>query len=489
MIVVGNLLALIIPIVSASSPLFVTPMEHGRIQKNTIQQEHHVVVSRNMNVTDNTNTTNASSTSHSTSNEHSTTILDPWLGLGGGAVNEKPRSGTAATAALGGCSMPSNVERSFDPTTNKAQLWHALEGLDRYPNYLSRWSMDDINTLEEALHERLRRVRQQKSMILDRRLGMDDIVQSLLRGPHESSWRDLVRPPRDWNEVRHRILDPRASRAIFDSRGRIRVRTTPSTTTNQTMTSHTPTVEQVLSGEILVDLECSRLVELLDEEFYDVFSFRLLSVDFCRRIRDYVTAVIQSVGDGTMGDSTDPNSIDPLLLIRRRPMDLDWIGLGWLNDLLFHLIVRPISRHLFMTSETVQDLDWRQGYVAGFSAQPSNGKPRDSLVTHTDDSEVTMNICLGDEGFQGGLLEFRGLRGTDRAGQDVVGTFQPEPGLALLHAGRHFHRVTSVTSGDRFVYIMWARSWRGIRSRTCPCCWLNRRSPRDDSCICGPRWN
>jgi hypothetical protein len=173
------------------------------------------------------------------------------------------------------------------------------------------------------------------------------------------------------------------------------------------------------------------------------------------------------------------------LQLGRRPVDFDTVGLGWVNDLLFHLIIRPITRHQFQSTESLAELDWRQGYVAGYSASPTEGKPRERLVTHTDDSEVTLNIGLGDE-FEGGLLEFRGLRGTAKEGE-LVGSFQPEEGLALLHSGRQFHDVTQVVAGDRFALIIWARSWKGARSQACPCCWLNRR--QDKSCVCGPRWN
>ena len=57
--------------------------------------------------------------------------------LGGGAINEKQRTLGDDTA--------SNT-RHFDPLTQKSHLWHALEGLDRYPNYLSRWNDQDANS-------------------------------------------------------------------------------------------------------------------------------------------------------------------------------------------------------------------------------------------------------------------------------------------------------------------------------------------------------
>ena len=33
-----------------------------------------------------------------------------------------------------------------------------------------------------------------------------------------------------------------------------------------------------------------------------------------------------------------------------------------------------------------------------------------NLALHVDDSEVTVNLCLGMKGFKGGLLKFKGVR-------------------------------------------------------------------------------
>lgn len=398
---------------------------------------------------------------------------DPWIPLGGGAINERKRTalfgGAAATAATAN-DRPSSLS-FFQPATTKSHLWHALEGMDRYPSYLSRWSVDDMNRLEDSLELQLARVRQQKEQVLARREGIQKLVDDFVQTNEQ--WRQLLQPPTDWDQVRRRILDPRASQAFLNFQQQ-----QPQHAATQTHTHSTPTVEQVMQGTARIDLNVSKLAVLMDEEMYDIFSFPLLSLDFCRQLREFVAA-LHSYGQTNKKDYAS-------LLVGRRPVDLDTVGFGWLNDLLFQLVLKPVSRHLFQSSETLQDLDWRQGYVAGYSARPSEGKPRERLATHTDDSEVTLNVCLGDESFQGGLLEFRGLRGTEEEGQ-LVGTFAPQPGLALIHAGRHFHHVTQVTAGDRFAYVIWARSWQGIRAQSCPCCWLNRR--QDKSCVCGPRWN
>ena len=181
----------------------------------------------------------------------------------------------------------------------------------------------------------------------------------------------------------------------------------------------------------------------------------------------------------------------------RRPIDLDSVGLGWITDMLLHLFIQPITRQLFETTEQLVDndspdsspiLDWRQGYVAGYSSKPTanKGATRQRLVPHTDDAEVTLNCCLGDT-FEGGNVEFYGLRGTNEEGHLNGILMRPDVGRAVIHSGRHLHSVSEVTAGDRYSFIVWSRSWGHFRRYTCPCCFLNRR--QDTKCICQMRWN
>jgi len=474
---------------------------------------------------------------------------DPWIPLGGGAVNEKKRTHRVEgrlyrqrgeSPPPGKTTTPtsdrqqqsqSRVDAAFDPVRCKSHLWHALEGLDRYPNYLSRFADDDdggsidaddrgpIGRLEQALELQLAKVRQQRGAVRDRRRGIAALVDELsLRtttttlvsdravaketderrqeggavddDDDEGYWSDFIRAPDTWEELERRdILDPRLRRCIFGSKmfnatkkvdkggGDVGVGRGGKATT----------LREVLEGRANVELDVGSLTELMEEEFTDVYSLPVLSRNFCRRVCRYVLALAE------LGQSTEEYRE---LRMGRYPTHLDDVGLRWLNDLLFHLVMRPISRHLFSSTECMGgDLDWRHGFIAGYSASPDEGKPRERLVTHTDDSEVTLNLCLGGDDFEGGEVRFRGLRGAAGAADDARGgganaeenSFPPVPGTALLHAGRHFHDVSRVTSGDRFALIVWARSFGGIRSRTCPCCWMNRRT--DSACICGPRWN
>ena len=394
----------------------------------------------------------------------STTDSDghPWTAIGGGAVNEKKRNFGKASQD------PDNVGVSaFDPIHSRSHLYHALEGLDRYPQYLGRWPETDMDKLEKALEKQLTLVQEQRKTIIEQRQTISDLVSTIRK-----DWKDLLEPPASWEELKRRkIISDDLWEAIFGSK-MFRLHSRNDT---EAGFGSIPNLQQVLSGEVAVELDSSELTTLMDEEFFDVFSLPVFTPDFCKLLREYSRALVSAARDNDITELT----------VGRRPINLDPSGIGWVSDLLFHLVLRPISRHLFSQTECGGgDLDWRHGFIAGYSASPSLGKVRERLVSHTDDSEVTLNVCLGDPDFEGGLLHFNGLRGTTEPHDEV---FQPITGRALIHAGRHFHSVTQVTKGDRFALVLWARSWKAARSCACPCCWLNRR--QDSSCICGPRWN
>jgi hypothetical protein len=391
--------------------------------------------------------------------------------IGGGSINEKKRRFLLADNDDVGPDGPDeeSASSSFDPSTHKAHLFHALEGLERYPNYLQRWSMDDVDLLELALKEKLQQVRTQKQRVIERREYMATVVSRLLE--KDEKFRDLIGVPTSWTYLQEQVLDERAVKAIFRSRTFRKTAKRASSSEE----SSPPSVQDVLSGKVTVELDPEYLEDLMDQEMFDVYSFPLLRKEFCDRIQAFVRAVMD-----LLEQDNDSGSI-----YRGTTKDLDQLGLTWINDLLFHLILRPITKHLYYETEAKGDLDWRQGYIAAYSANPSTTRPRERLVPHTDDSEVTLNVNIGDV-FEGGKLEMRGLRDARDAGS-LYGIYEPQLGRALIHAGRHLHEVTPITKGERFAYIMWARSWSGCRSITCPCCWLNRRDGK--SCSCGERWN
>lgn len=108
-------------------------------------------------------------------------------------------------------------------------------------------------------------------------------------------------------------------------------------------------------------------------------------------------------------------------------------------------------------------LDAHHSYLVDYSARTD-----EELGFHVDDSEVTVNLCLGDE-FHGAELVMLGLRcglhlqtGVRREEELEIAH---EPGFAIVHAGLHRHRVDPIRRGRRRNLIVWLRSsrWRAER--------------------------
>ena len=425
------------------------------------------------------------------SNISTNNINEEKIEIGGGSINEKKRYGSQQQGMQKERNDSSeSVEMSksnFDPQSKLSHLLHALVGLERYPNYISRWNYNlekDVERLESALEEQLNKVRQQKESLLHRNFSVRKLIQEAREASKDDDddvdW-SILNPPKEWKYIQDNILDPRCVKAIFQSKMFRR--------------KNRPSISEVLDGKVAVELDGAQCEEWLDQEMFDVYSFPLFLPSFCEKVKKLMKKLIDfQYQKREKEHRNDDNALDAS--IGFRPVDVDMIGLSWLNNLLFHLIMRPLSWHLFQTSESIEGLDWRQGYIVGYSHSPSgkDGAQRQRLVPHTDDSEVTLNIGMGDD-FEGGDLSFWGLRNSENEGI-FVGEFHPIIGTALIHAGRHLHEVQSVTKGNRFAYIIWARSWQGARIMTCPCCWLNRRQQIStpaksfrNSCICTSKWN
>lgn len=310
---------------------------------------------------------------------------------GGGAVNEKKRlflhkneyhhhSIDDANNLANRSDTRDNS--AYNPTQHLSHLQHSIEGLDRYPNYLSRWPVEDMEQLELALENRLQQVRTQRIEVTQQRQKMKLALQSFLNNNPE--WKEFVESPKSWEEIQTHILDPKAAFAIFRSRMFRR--------TNQE--TERISVDDVLSGRVPVELDTALLQELMDQEFSDVYSFPLLSHKFCQNLHRFFSAFMNALESSTKSQS----------LLYGIHKDLDNMGMGWLNDLLFQLIIRPIANRLYKETEMGGgDLDWRQCFIASYSVHPTKSKPRHFLVPHTDDAEVSLLVeflGLASEGFK-----------------------------------------------------------------------------------------
>lgn len=77
-------------------------------------------------------------------------------------------------------------------------------------------------------------------------------------------------------------------------------------------------------------------------------------------------------------------------------------------------------------------------------------------VRHTDDSDVTFNVCLGRE-FTGAALTFCGALGSAHHRQFSC-EYKHVKGQCVIHLGRRRHGAGAIGSGERVNLIIWNRS-------------------------------
>ena len=173
-----------------------------------------------------------------------------------------------------------------------------------------------------------------------------------------------------------------------------------------------------------------------------VFSFPMVTPDFCERLLDELQAY-----EASGLPVVRPNSMNNYGVI------VNQIGMKALIDDLQRRYVHPLARLLFP----------REG--ASFSShhtfmvQYKFGEDL-GLDMHHDDSDVTLNVCLGRE-FSGATLSFCGAFG-DPAHRKHTHTYSHERGRAIVHLGAHRHGADDIASGERYNLIVWSTNgeWR-----------------------------
>ena len=90
-----------------------------------------------------------------------------------------------------------------------------------------------------------------------------------------------------------------------------------------------------------------------------------------------------------------------------------------------------------------------------FTVQYKHGEDL-SLDMHTDDSDVTCNVCLGKE-FMGGDLAFCGLQ-YENTHRKLRHIYVHKIGYAVMHPGNQRHGALPIIKGERVNLIMWFKS-------------------------------
>lgn len=189
------------------------------------------------------------------------------------------------------------------------------------------------------------------------------------------------------------------------------------------------------------------LPEDLREVHPHIYAFTLLSLPTFLALGRELSAAESWVAANRVPMSP-PNSM------HHYGLELAALGLGPFTAGLAAAL-RPLCARLFgpYGGDTLDET-----YAFSVNYGPSGDQ---DLGFHVDDSEVTLNLCLGER-FTGGALWFEGPRcelhrdGASHPDERFV--WDHRPGLALLHAGKNRHGVFPIEQGTRRNLILWLRS-------------------------------
>ncbi|KAL9441074.1 hypothetical protein AB3S75_019694 [Citrus x aurantiifolia] len=184
--------------------------------------------------------------------------------------------------------------------------------------------------------------------------------------------------------------------------------------------------------------ECFR--SIISEPSPGVFTFEMLQPRFCELLLAEVENFEKWVNEAKFRIMR-PNTMNKYGAV------LDDFGLETMLDKLMETYIRPLSK-VFFAEVGGSTLDSHHGFVVEYGF-------------HVDDSEVTLNVCLGKQ-FTGGELFFRGTRcekhvNTGSQTEEIF-DYSHVPGRAVLHRGRHRHGARATTSGHRVNLLLWCRS-------------------------------
>ncbi|XP_024993716.1 uncharacterized PKHD-type hydroxylase At1g22950-like isoform X2 [Cynara cardunculus var. scolymus] len=203
--------------------------------------------------------------------------------------------------------------------------------------------------------------------------------------------------------------------------------------------------------EAFMASDCDRdqsIKSIMSEPAPGVYTFNMLQPRFCDMLLAEVENFEKWITE-TKFRVMRPNTMNKYGAV------LDDFGMESMLHKLMEDFIRHISK-IFFADVGGYSLDSHHGFVVEY------GLNRDvELGFHVDDSEVTLNVCLGKQ-FSGGELFFRGVRCDrhmhDEALPEEIFEYSHVPGHAIIHRGRHRHGARPTTAGSRVNLLLWCRS-------------------------------
>ncbi|EFC48978.1 hypothetical protein NAEGRDRAFT_35199 [Naegleria gruberi] len=180
------------------------------------------------------------------------------------------------------------------------------------------------------------------------------------------------------------------------------------------------------------------LLTILTEEVPQVYSLEIFTPEFSQKMIEE-----KNNYEKNHHVKLRPNSMNNYGIV------IDEIGLGKFFDVFIVEYLCPLAK---IMNPAGFDLDDHHTFFVEYFI----GGDKD-LNVHVDDAELTLNVCLGKPGFEGGNLFFRGHRDNPKTYNQYF-EYQHVVGRAVMHDGALMHGALPLTKGERVNLIIWARS-------------------------------
>jgi len=181
---------------------------------------------------------------------------------------------------------------------------------------------------------------------------------------------------------------------------------------------------------------------LIEEISWEVYTFEVFNETFCKIFLEEVENFMKS---GL--PIRRPNSMNNYGLI------VNEIGMAHMIDIFQANYIWPLARVLYPLQGS--EFHGHHSFMVAYRPDQDVG-----LDMHTDDSDVTFNVCLGKE-FKACGLTFCGNMGKANHRQ-FTHQYAHQLGKAVIHLGDRRHGADEIQEGERNNLIIWSHNhdWR-----------------------------
>jgi len=208
------------------------------------------------------------------------------------------------------------------------------------------------------------------------------------------------------------------------------------------------------------------LRDLATEESPGVFSIPLFKASFCAAMVEELEAF-----DASGLPAQRPNSMNNYGHVLNR------LGMGGFVEALRAAVAKPVAEALFPCAPEAAWLDSYHAFSVRYAAGEDLG-----LDMHTDDSEVTLNVCLGKPGFEASGLSFCGNM-AEADHRVFRHRYRHVIGRCVVHLGRQRHGADDIAAGTRVNLIMWNRSLAHRRRKAAAGAYAREAGPPSVECL------